>query len=283
MKSPHRLCVAKRSHRVSDLLPEILKLRSTFKQYFEIVPALSDALKDEVFRIRHQVYCEDLAFEPRRLDKRESDEFDVQSLHLLIRSVRTHQFIGCTRIIRVRPDDPQQLLPFERSCAETIDRSIVDPARLTRSSIAEVSRLAVISPYRRRKGESKTALSMSDTDFVMIGHPRFPFIPVALYLGTVELARLHGIETLFVLTEPRLASHFKRLGVEIQTIGATVEHRGRRIPSMMSTSAILKNLRMIFRPLYRTIAKEVAAGLTDTSARVTLERSDSVLQTGVNK
>jgi len=283
MKSPHRLCVAKRSRRVSDLLPEILKLRSTFKQYFEIVPALSDALKDEVFRIRHQVYCEDLAFEPRRLDKRESDEFDVQSLHLLIRSVRTHQFIGCTRIIRVRPDDPQQLLPFERSCAETIDRSIVDPARLTRSSIAEVSRLAVISPYRRRKGESKTALSMSDSDFVMIVHPRFPFIPVALYLGTVELARLHGIETLFVLTEPRLASHFKRLGVEIQTIGATVEHRGRRIPSMMSTSAILKNLRMIFRPLYRTIAKEVAAGLTDTSARVTLERSDSVLQTGVTK
>nr|AEQ20551.1 PEP-CTERM/exosortase system-associated acyltransferase [uncultured bacterium CSLC3] len=283
MKSPHRLCVAKRSHRVSDLFPEILKLRSTFKQYFEIVPALSDALKDEVFRIRHQVYCEDLAFEPRRLDKRESDEFDVQSLHLLIRSVRTHQFIGCTRIIRVRPDDPQQLLPFERSCAETIDRSIVDPARLTRSSIAEVSRLAVISPYRRRKGESKTALSMSDSDFVMIVHPRFPFIPVALYLGTVELARLHGIETLFVLTEPRLASHFKRLGVEIQTIGATVEHRGRRIPSMMSTSAILKNLRMIFRPLYRTIAKEVAAGLTDTSARVTLERSDSVLQTGVTK
>jgi N-acyl amino acid synthase of PEP-CTERM/exosortase system len=276
MKGPHRLCVAKRSHKVSDLLPEILKLRSTFKQYFEIVPALSDALKDEVFRIRHQVYCEDLAFEPRRLDKRESDEFDVQSLHLLIRSVRTHQFIGCTRIIRVRPDDPQQLLPFERSCAETIDRSIVDPARLTRSSIAEVSRLAVISPYRRRKGESKTPLSMSDTDFVMIGHPRFPFIPVALYLGTVELARLHGIETLFVLTEPRLANHFKKLGVRIQTIGPAIEHHGLRIPSMMSTSTVINNLKTILRPLYHTVAKEIEAGLTDASSRATSEPAGRV-------
>ena len=250
------------------MLPEILKLRSTFKQHFEIVPAVSDALKDEVFRIRHQVYCEDLAYEPRRPDKRESDEFDAQSLHVLIRSVRTRQFIGCTRIIRVRPDDPQQLLPFERSCDKAIDRSIVDPARLPRSSIAEVSRLAVISPYRRRKGEGKTAVAISDNDFVMIGHPRFPFIPVALYLGTVELARLHGIETLFVLTEPRLASHFKKLGVQIQAIGTAIEHRGQRIPSMMSTSAILKNLRLVFRPLYHTIAKEVAEGLIDTSSDV---------------
>jgi len=28
----------------------------------------------------------------------------------------------------------------------------------------------------------------------------------------IELAALHGIETLFVLTEPRLAKHFARLG-----------------------------------------------------------------------
>ena len=265
------------------MLPEILKLRSTFKQHFEIVPAISDALKDEVFRIRHQVYCEDLAYEPRRPDKRESDEYDAQSLHMLIRNVQTRDFIGCTRIIRVRSDDPQQLLPFERSCAKSIDRSIVDPAKLPRSSIAEVSRLAVISPYRRRKGESKTAVSMSDTDFVMVIHPRFPFIPVALYLGTLELARLHGIETLFVLTEPRLANHFKRLGVKIQSIGAAIEHRGQRVPSMMSTSAIVRDLRVIFRPLYHTIAKEVAVGLTDTSSQMPLEHSDSVLQTAVTK
>ena len=264
------------------MLPEILKLRSTFTQHFEIVPAVSDALKDEVFRIRHQVYCEELAFEPRRPNKRESDEFDAQSLHMLIRNVQTRQFIGCTRIIRARPDDPQQLLPFERSCAKAIDRSIVDPAKLPRGSIAEVSRLAVISPYRRRKGESKMTVPMSDADFVMVIHPRFPFIPVALYLGTVELARLHGIETLFVLTEARLANHFKRLGVQIQSIGAAIEHRGQRIPSMMSTSAIVNNLRMIFRPLYRTIAKEVAVGLADTSLRVTLE-PDRVPQAAVTK
>jgi hypothetical protein len=42
---------------------EALDLGSIFHQYFEIVPAFSNALKDEVYRVRHQVYCEDLQFE----------------------------------------------------------------------------------------------------------------------------------------------------------------------------------------------------------------------------
>lgn len=252
---------------VPKILPEIFRLSSTFREYFEIVPALSNALKDEVFKIRHQVYCEDLAFEQQRPDKRESDEYDAQSLHVLIRSVRTGEFIGCTRIVRVRPGDPHQVMPFERLCANSINRSIVDPAKLPRSTVAEISRLAVISKYRKRKGESTVASPASALDFGTPTHPRFPFIPVGLYLGTLELARLHGIESLFVLTEPRLADHFRKLGVPIQHIGTAIEHRGQRIPSIMNTAAILKSLRFIFHPLYRSIAKDVAAGLTQTQIR----------------
>lgn len=44
-------------------------------------------------------------------------------------------------------------------------------------------------------------------------------IPVGLYLGTIEMAALHGIDTLFVLTEPRLAGHFSKLGVKTRQIG----------------------------------------------------------------
>lgn len=238
-------------------LPEILSLGNAFKQYFELVPALSDALRDEVYRIRHQVYCEELAYEPVHANRRESDEYDPYSLHLLIRSVPSREFIGCTRLIRTRPDDPLYPLPFEKTCAATLDRSIVDPARLPRHTIAEVSRLAVIAHYRQRKGESSHELGMTDRDFGSPAQPRFPYIPIALYLGTIELARLNGIDTLFVLTEKRLASHFGKLGVKIQFIGGPVEHRGQRFPSMMSANGIIDSLRFLFRPLYRAIATEV--------------------------
>jgi N-acyl amino acid synthase of PEP-CTERM/exosortase system len=238
--------------------PDAFNLGKAFKQYFELVPALTDELRDEVYRIRHQVYCEELKFESIRPDGREFDDYDGHSLHLLMRSVKTGRFIGCTRIIRARPGHLSYPLPFERTCVKTLDRSIIDPGKLPRDTIGEISRLAVITEFRRRKEDQRSPLSMNEQDFGTPAQPRFPYIPVGLYLGTIELARLNRIETLFVLTEPRLANHFRKFGVSIQTIGGAVEHRGQRIPSMMKTHGVLDNLWAIFRPLYRTISSQVA-------------------------
>jgi N-acyl amino acid synthase of PEP-CTERM/exosortase system len=238
-------------------LPEIFNLGKAFRQYFNIVPAFSDALKDEVFRIRHQVYCEELAYEPQRPDRRESDEYDPHSLHLLIRSVQIGEFMGCTRLVLTRPGDRLYPLPFEKSCAATLDRSIVDPAKLPRRSIGEFGRLAVLARFRKRQGEKQHAAGLIET-FGSLVRPRFPYILAGLYLGTIELARLNGIDTLFVLTEERLVKHLQGLGVKMQIIGGPIEHRGQRLPSMMSPSGIIDDLNFLVRPLYRTIAAEVA-------------------------
>jgi N-acyl amino acid synthase of PEP-CTERM/exosortase system len=238
-------------------LIEMPDLGRTFRRYFEVVPALTGELRDEAYRIRHQVYCEELHFEPERPDRRERDDYDAHALHCLIRSVRTGEFAGCTRLVRAWPGDPLYPLPFERICAETIDRSIVDPQALPRESIAEVSRLAVIAAFRRRRGEHRQAAPFSEKSLAEGRRPRFPHLLMGLYLATLELARLHGIETLFVLTEPRLAKHFARLGVHIEQIGAPVEHRGKRVPSMMKVRSIIKGLNFIVRPLYEVVAEEV--------------------------
>jgi N-acyl amino acid synthase of PEP-CTERM/exosortase system len=237
-----------------------IDLGSIFRQYFEIVPALSNALKDEVYRIRHQVYCEDLKFEPPRSDGREADEHDLNSIHLLMRSIKTGEFIGCTRIVQPPPTDPYYQLPFEKTCAEVLDRSIVDPAKLPRDRIAEVSRLAVIASYRRRKGERNSAISLPNEDSDALKAPRFPYIPLGLYIGTTELARLNGVDTLFVLTERRQADHFSKLGVKLQIVGEAVEHRGPRVPAVMNVNSIIGEMRTIFRSLYRTIAADIKRG-----------------------
>lgn len=253
-------------------LSETFNLGNAFKQYFEIVPAFSDALKDEVYRIRHEVYCEDLKFEPTRSNGHETDEHDANSLHLLMRSVKTNEFVGCTRIVRPPPENPGRPLPFEATCASTLDRTIVDSAALPRDRVAEVSRLAVIAGYRRRKGEANCAVSISGEDFGTPKQARFPFIPIGLYLGTTELARLNGIETVFVLTEERLANHFGKLGFSLQHIGSPIEHHGRRIPSMMSVSGTIDNMRSNLRPLYQTIAADIERGFRNNG--ILEEQSD---------
>ena len=156
-----------------------------------------------------------------------------------------------------RGADPGSPLPFERLCGTSIDHAVVDPARLDRRKIAEVSRLAVISRYRRRRGEQKVPLGIDESDFGTPDRPRFPYIAAGLYLGMVAQARHHGIETLFMLTERRLAKQLSRLGVSLQTIGAPIEHRGLRYPSMMSVEEVIDGLSFFVRPLFAVIAGEM--------------------------
>jgi len=234
-------------------------LGAGFSKYFQIESAVSDTLKDEVFRVRHEVYCEELKFEPERPDRRETDRFDPQSVHCLLRSSRTpFAPVGCTRLILPAPEHPDEPLPFEHACRDTLDRSIIDPAKLDRSTIGEVSRLAVRAAYRRRRGERRVPIAIDDEDYSENPEqPRFPYIPIALYLGALALAERKGIETMFVLTEPRLAAHFGKLGVEIRQIGGPVEHRGQRIPSMMNVPKIIKNMRFMVKPIWRVVRDEI--------------------------
>ena len=243
----------------------IMDLGASFRRYFAVVPAVTSQLREHAFSIRHQVYCEELKYEPVRPDRRETDEYDAHSLHLLIRSLKTGEFVGCSRLVLCRPSEPHHPLPFERTCAATLDKSIVDPQALPRRRIAEVSRLAVVAKYRMRRGEQRSAVVINEERFgARLGEkllPRFPYIPVALYLASTELAALNGIDYMFVLTEPRLATHFARLGVQVKHVGTPVEHRGLRVPSMLDVKGILAGLNFIMRPLHRVVAQEVRRGL----------------------
>ena len=78
-------------------------------------------------------------------------------------------------------------------------------------------------------------------------------------MGAVLMAKRLGIDYLFTLTEPRLAGHFAKLGVNIQPIGEPVEHRGLRVPSVIHVAEIPERLRAMIRPLWGTIESQMTA------------------------
>lgn len=241
------------------LAREFLQLKQNFDQYFEILPATTDALRNEVYRVRHRVYCDELGWEPVRDDGMEQDAYDPQSLHILLRSRTLNEYVGCIRLIRCHEHFPSNPLPFEEACADVLDQRLIENLALSRDSIAEVSRLAVDSRFRRRQGEQRRPVAISDDDYGNLRRPRFPYIPVGLYLGMLEQARLHGIDNLFMLTEPWLAGHFRRLGVRLEPIGSPIEHRGQRVPSMMSVSVTIRNLHLLVRPLFNGLSAKIRA------------------------
>lgn len=259
-------------------LPDFLNLGAGFSRYFRARPALDDDLRRAVFRIRHAVYCEELGYEPLRDDGLESDEYDARAVHCLLQSVASGDYIGCVRLVVTDPRDPTARLPFEALCLDAIDRSIVDPAKLDRATVAEVSRLAVVSQYRRRRGEQKLPIAIDEGDFGSAERPRFPYIAAGLYLGMLAQAQRQGIETLFMLTERSLARQLTRLGVGLRTIGRPIEHRGTRYPSMMSVQEVIDGFSFFVKPLFAVIATEIDQAYRDRRAGTPTVTPDMVIR-----
>lgn len=231
---------------------------SPFSQYFEIVPAFDAATRDAAHRVRHAIYCEDLGFEPIRPDGRERDDYDSHALHCLLRHLMSNRYVGVTRLVLPPHTAPHTPLPFERTCAAALYRGRLDPARMPRQQIAEVSRLGIIRDFRRRRGEDRSPLPLSENDFGSTNQPRFPFISIGLYLAAIALARELGISRLFTLTEPRLAQHFSRFGVEVVQVGDPIEHRGQRVPSMIDIDDAIAHI----GPMLQGMWNDVQSGIT---------------------
>jgi len=228
-----------------------------FRTRFEIIRAVTDAQKDAVYRVRHNVYCEDLSLEPISQDGWERDEYDAHAKALLLRHIGIGEYVACVRLIRPGAGCLEDPLPFEQICAGTLDHALIGSDPIPRTQIAEASRLAIISKFRRRTGEAPVPSPLSEQDFGDEHFPRFPYIVVGLYLGVIALAKFEGVERLFVLTEPRLAEHLSRLDVHVTSVGGPVEHHGIRYPSMIAVDSVIKGLNRYVRPIYDEIVRQL--------------------------
>ena len=227
-----------------------------FKEYFELAQARTPELKDEVYRLRHRVFVDEFGFERPSLDGRERDEFDEQSRHLLLRSVKTGHAAGCIRLVTVRPDRPQLPLPFEKIFS-TADEIRAFQSETPRDSIAEISRLTLAREFRRQR-QAVSRTNSADESFGTPAHPSYPYVQLGLYLGAIALARQLGVSKLYLLTEPRLLVHFRRIGFPVRQIAGPVEHRGMRVLSTADVVDPDGQLPFFMRPLYKVIELELA-------------------------
>ncbi len=236
---------------------EMLQLHKHFRTYFQVVPAVTDELIREAQMIRHDVYCAELGWEPIQMEGLEKDRYDDRSLHCLLRAVKSQRYIGCVRLVLPDTTSMSGMLPLEETCGDKLDSGYPDLDKMKRQEVAEVSRLAIISDYRRRKHEIGRPVSIVEEDFKLSGRRRFPYIPVGLYIGMLHLAAYHGIKQLYILTEPMLAIHFSRLGGNLQPIGQAIEHRGKRKPYVLDVDEVLNKSHFMLRPLIKVIKKDV--------------------------
>ncbi|PCI61975.1 MAG: GNAT family N-acetyltransferase [Gammaproteobacteria bacterium] len=235
-----------------------------FTQFLQPQFAATSALRNEVFRIRHNVYCEELAFEDVKKEGQETDEFDSQSVFAMIKHKPTNNFTSCVRL--VKSTSATELLPIEKFCIESITDEKLHPRNFKREEICEISRLAVKADFRRRKADQfkgSATGAIEENTYSETELRCFPFIAIGLYMAAATLAIEGGMKHVYVMMEPRLARSMKFVGIHFHQLGEAIEYHGLRAPYYINPQIFMENLSPGFRRLYDSISRDIKSQLDD--------------------
>ena len=179
-------------------MAESKNLLESFRLYFLVRPAVSSTDRDETFRIRYRVYCEEFGYEPaeRFSNRMETDEFDHTATHCLISHVHTGMAAACVRICPASVDGASRALPLDKYSADSLDPDAMAEVTASRDLICEASRFAVDGVLRRRSGEAATRFGeIASLDLSEREKRTFPLLSVALMLAGSAMAELLGAGT----------------------------------------------------------------------------------------
>lgn len=229
-----------------------------FTQFLHPEVAVNEQLRQEVFKIRHNVYCEELSFEAVKDEGMETDEFDQQSIFAMIKHKPSDTYTSCVRV--VRSHSPEQLLPLEKFCGYAIQDQDLHPKNFPREQICEISRLAVKAEFRRRKTDKfvgSATGAINETNYSETELRCFPFIAIGLYMSAATLAIDTGVKHAYVMMEPRLARSMKFVGINFHQLGEAIDYHGLRAPYYINPKIFMENLSPGFKSLFYAIEKDL--------------------------
>ena len=232
-------------------------IAKNFNQYFRIRFADTKELRQAAFKIRYGVYSNELGWEPKNKLGMEIDDFDNFSFHCLLEHRRTNTFAGCIRLVIPPVSEPHRPLAFEQNCLHSAHPEIIDSTTLKRGSFGEISRLAVLSSFRRRDKEQNTPFIINETDpktvYTEDERRNFPNIAIGLYLAGLSLATMCNHVGLFVMMEPRLNKRLIRFGLPFKQAGETMDYHGMRALFFLARGDFFSQLNSELKELYQMI------------------------------
>lgn len=225
-------------------LEQILAIAPDFQSRYEIVIADTEALRREAYRVRCRVFCEQLGYSMHHDDGCESDEYDADSIHILLRQRCDGEPVGCFRIVLPQADGIW--LPFQLYGMEHVDERLFDWSGVNRARSVEISRLALDNSRRRNRS---AAAGASD-----------PYLATALFYAVTAMVVKLDVQNVFMVIEPCLGRLTSRFGIRLDQIGAPFEYYGQRATftttgARMAAEAELLN--PAWRALYDVIAQQL--------------------------
>ncbi len=208
---------------------------------FKFKEAATQELKDQVYRLRYEVYAMEFGFEnPADFpDKREQDDYDPYSIHFVTLN-EYDEVIGTVRIIL----ENEKGFPADHASDTSGFKDRPEDRHLT-----EVSRLAVSKTMRRRPEDglhgvesylprSKGGVADAPDRHKGSEKRQQPVIILGLYKSVYLKCKELGITHMVMITEEKLFHALCQFGFIFYQIGPSVEYHGQRTPYGTSWAAI---------------------------------------------
>jgi len=248
-----------------------------FDKYFEVFLADTPEGKEINYRIRYQVYCLETGYEdPSRYpDRQEVDAFDEHAVHFIARTKPTKEkpngdWVAALRLV-VRPFNSLPLNGYAdvdfNFLADEIARDIRNGHA---SQCAEVSRMCVVSRFRRRRPERTTPYQVPydptrDAPPANTSDPserrKAPWLMLGLLNAARDYSETHNIRYWFFLTTGALARIIEGVGVGLTVVGPRCEHRGERFPYFLDLNTRYENIARRLPIVYEMIQQPTCYGL----------------------
>ncbi|RDB43600.1 PEP-CTERM/exosortase system-associated acyltransferase [Halomonas sp. DQ26W] len=245
---------------------------ASFAKQFRFSIAHDKASRYRAYALRHKVFRQELNYDlGENTDiPFENDAHDKHAILCLLNHIPSGIDTGCLRVVLIPGNATQPLntLPLEQSCGHSLDHPKLHPSLFHRSTICEVSRLAVHSAFRRSRD---CVIGLNEHDIRQLsGHDVKPFSPLlglSLFLAATAIVGLSGRRHVFAMMEPRFSRLLKMSGLAFHKVGRVIDYCGPRAAYYIDQHQAERDMHDTLRPLYRHIVAELSPQLTESSAQ----------------
>lgn len=232
-----------------------------YQRSFRVVPADTAALKEIVFRLRYDIYCNenDMSSDDGKLTSTiEKDAFDDNSLHYLLYHKATDEAIGTVRVVMPRPERLLSSFPLQSVCDHPL---LHIPERAER--FCELSRFCMVPQFRQRVGDGRLLPSYSDQDqtiqFTSEGttvmfRRAIPFAPLGLLRAAFEGAMDNGLTDCICIMDPGQLHSLQRIGLSYRILGPELDMGGAQQPIIFNIKHALDNMILQNPPCWEIVS-----------------------------
>jgi len=220
-----------------------ISLIDAYDRWFEVVPAKTFSLVNQVHRLRYQVYCIENSFEDPKhhRDGMERDDYDDRSVHSLLVDRTTGALAGTVRLI-LPAQTPSKSFPIQNLCKSSL---LSDPRLFFEGRAAEISRFCISKEFRQKARESllQSETQAHHSNPAIEKQLLMPCITLGLMKAIVQMSAENGVTDWFAVMEPPLLRLLTRFGIYFKPIGPLVEYHGMRQPCYENVEGILARIK----------------------------------------